>query len=271
MNEPIHPARPKARHGLRSMAFGALSLVLWAGFALAVPAAVLQPENSAAGESDASSVQRFVANGPLPGRLAFSDMAGSELTALRAQTAKWGCGGWVFAPKSPGSTEPGSPLMAFAAADADYSGAPHGVARLEETLWPVLSLHNDVLGASDPLIGTAFLIGPFVQVASLAAMAFVIKHTERWPQKVFIHLQTSDAQVALKRVQCTIGSGSCRRYAGTYVANWWHDSNGPIKPVELNHRRLIVEDRCPWTRAGMLESYANKLHFMQWFHRWTNP
>jgi len=232
---------------------------------LSAQAAKPRLEDTAASESDASDVQRFTTNGPLPSTLAFSDMADSELIALRAQTAKSECGGWVFAPKSLGSSEPGSPLMAFGA----YP--PYGVARLEEALWPVHTLHHDVLGASDPLIRTGFLIGPFVQVANLAAMTFVIKHSERWQHQVFLYLETPDAQIAAKRVHCTIGSGSCRRYAGTYVANWWDESTGPIQPVALNHRRLIVEDRCPWTRAGMLEFYASKLDVMEWFHRWTNP
>jgi hypothetical protein len=73
------------------------------------------------------------------------------------------------------------------------------------------------------------------------------------------------------RASCANGSGLCRRYAGHFDAHWFDYKVGRVRPVRLSTRELVIEDRCPHTRAAMIEFYASKLGAMESFHRMTHP
>ncbi len=214
--------------------------------------------------------QRYQADGVLPDELSLDAIEGPQWKAMRAEAAKWRCGGFVYTPKAAGGSAPGKPVLAAVSSNAS-TGAAAGVVKLQGELWPVRSAPGNVTSSDMPFVNIGFMIGPFVPLQGLADELTARTNLDDLKDQVFIRLTSDDTRIVRTRVLCANGSGLCRRYAGHFDAHWFDFKVGRVKPVRLSTRELVIEDRCPHTRAAMIEFYASKLGVMESFHRMTNP
>lgn len=214
--------------------------------------------------------QRYQSDRELPDELSLDVIEGPQWKAMRAEAAKSRCGGFVYTPKAAGGSLPGKPVLAAVSQKAS-AGRPSGVVKLQSELWPVASEPGNVTTSDMPFVNIGFMIGPFVPVQRFADELTVRKNLDDLKDQVFIRLTSDDTRIVRTRVLCANGSGLCRRYAGHFAAHWFDYKVGRVKPVRLSTRELVIEDRCPHTRAAMIEFYASKLGAMESFHRMTNP
>ena len=228
--------------------------------------------HSAEAPSGAGALQTYTRTTELPHVVGLQAMTEEEVARLAATSST--CGGWVFMPKTKGGDQPGTPVMAFVGFDGRASGAPSGVAKIGGTLYPVAARPVSASEHINAPVQTRFLVGPFVPVHGFEQMTSVLKAPDNYLDGIQLSLLAVDGRIAVARANCTVGPGKCRRYTARYDAQWWafaDRSSGTQKAVQLATHELIIEDRCPYTRAGMVESYASRLGLLEDFYRLINP
>lgn len=239
-------------------------ILWWLAFCMLSAVASAQPV-----EQQGDVPQTYTRSTPLPDSLGLQAMTPEEVKKV---ASSFPCGGWVYLPKVPGSNEPGAPVMSLVGTRGIASGAPSGVAKIRGNLYPVRSRPLSVDMSNKPPLQTGFFVGPFVSVKAQDDAVAVQKNPDRYPDGVLFTMHAIGGGVAKTRTFCTLGSGLCRRYHARYESQWWaHTEYSWQRPARVETAELIIEDRCPYTRAGMIESYASRLGILEDFHRLFNP
>lgn len=208
----------------------------------------------------------------LPARFELHPLQPRDVEQWIARDRRPDCGGWAFAPSPTHPDRPGAPLLALPVLG-------FGVFRVSAGLGAVAgTTHNQVVGQSPAAIvrGSGFEFGPMVAVAGWQDTQDLMRQIYRAPvaapdPQLFLYVRAVEGRIVERRVPCTLGGGICRRYSGTYRARWSTLSESNQLPVEIVPSRLVVEDRCPWTRVGLIEYFASRIGLEEWYYKWTNP
>ena len=242
------------------------------GTQAAEPAAPAPAASQPKATAFTAASQRYTVNSTdLPAAIAFDPFTPEEVARFSAETAKWGCGAWVFLPAGPNGDAPGAPVMATISQDARYSGPPGGLAKVNGVLWPVR--FNPGGGTVGTVQGSRLFVGPMLPIRSFGDESSVARNPDNFPDAVQANIESTGGNLLKKRINCTIGKGKCRQYAVSYLSEWWPYGREAWKhqPVELKTPKLIIEDRCPYTRSAAIEHHSTKVGFIYNYNRRMNP